>query len=120
MRNPPLIGIVGVCAAGKSTLITGLTREGFFCRHIAQEHSYVPDMWKQLANPDILVYLDVSYESTLQRKDLNWSFAEFEQQRFRLCDARKNAQIVVPTDFLSPEEVLSLVVSKINDLTRKS
>ncbi len=60
-----LIGVVGPCGAGKSSLVAGLKAEGFLVRHIAQEHSYVPDMWKRLSNPDILIYLDVSYENTI-------------------------------------------------------
>ncbi len=57
----PLIGVVGPCAAGKTTLVSGLRQAGYEVRHIAQEHSYVADMWKRLTNPDILIYLHVSY-----------------------------------------------------------
>ncbi len=68
-----LIGVVGPCAAGKSTLIAGLTRLGYRTRHIAQEHSYVKDMWQRLTNPDILVFLDASYPTTCQRRKLDWT-----------------------------------------------
>ena len=60
----PLIGVVGVCASGKSTLIKGLKERGFNARHIAQEHSYVKDMWKRITNPDLLVFLDDSRSRT--------------------------------------------------------
>jgi len=30
--------------------------------HIAQEHSYVPYMWKRITNPDLLIYLNASFE----------------------------------------------------------
>ena len=116
MRQPPLIGIVGPCASGKSTLIKLLTDQGYHCRHIAQEHSYVQNMWKRLTNPDILVYLDVTYQTTLNRKNLNWSQAEFQVQLDRLENARKCADIIVTTDSLTPAELASIVTDQINSL----
>ena len=58
MMDSPKIGVVGPCAAGKTTLIAGLRNHGYTAKHIAQEHSYVPAMWQLLTNPDILIYLD--------------------------------------------------------------
>ena len=55
-----LIGVVGSCGAGKSTLIKGLEAQGYACRHIAQEHSYVKDMWRRITHPDLLIYLQAS------------------------------------------------------------
>jgi adenylate kinase family enzyme len=50
--HPPLlIGLVGVCASGKTTLAKILEEKGYHCRHISQEHSYVPDMWQRLTHP---------------------------------------------------------------------
>lgn len=116
MRQPPLIGIVGPCASGKTTLIHQLSSLGYQCRHIAQEHSYVPDMWKRLTNPDILVFLDVSYEVTLQRKKLNWTKEEFKIQLDRLRDAYGNADILIETDLLTPTQLVSQVVEKIETI----
>ena len=116
LRNPPLIGIVGVCASGKSTLIAGLTKRGYDCRHIAQEHSYVPNMWKRLTNPDILVYLQVSYLVTVHRRQINWTEAEYNEQLHRLRNARSFADLVIDTDPLSPNELTDLVVGEINRL----
>jgi len=108
-----LIGVVGPCAAGKSTLIEGLTRLGYCTRHIAQEHSYVKDMWLRLTNPDVLVFLDASYTSTTQRRRLDWSEADWQEQQHRLRHARENADIYVETDKLSAEQVLERVVEEI-------
>ena len=74
------IGVVGPCGTGKSELVNRLNQYGYPARHIAQEHSYVPRMWKQLSNPDILVFLKVSYEMTLKRKNFNWSEKEYQEQ----------------------------------------
>lgn len=116
----PLIGIVGVCASGKSTLNTGLTALGFNCRHIAQEHSYVPDMWRRITNPDILIFLQVSYEITIARKALNWTREEYEQQIFRIRNAVENAQIRIDTDELTPQELISEAAAQINNYLLKS
>jgi deoxyadenosine/deoxycytidine kinase len=89
----PLIGVVGPCAAGKSTLIAGLTRLGYRTRHIAQEHSYVKDMWQRLTNPDILVFLDASYENTCRRRRLDWTEADWQEQQQRVSHARANADL---------------------------
>ena len=106
-----LIGVVGPCSAGKTTLIRGLTARGYTARHIAQEHSFVPDMWKRISNPDILIYLDVSYEVSMQRRKLDLSEKEFEIQLERLSHARQNADFVLNTDHKTPEEVRNLVLN---------
>ena len=106
----PLIGVVGPCASGKSTLIAGLTRLGYRTRHIAQEHSYVKDMWQRLTNPDVLVFMDASYATTTRRRKLDWSEADWQEQQQRLGHARANADLYLDTDILSAEQVLEAVV----------
>ena len=113
-QSQPLVGIVGVCASGKSTLITGLNERGVRTRHIAQEHSYVKDMWKRITNPDILIFLDASYEVTVKRRQLNWTIAEWEEQQRRLQHARQNADLYINTDELEAEEVLNRVLGYIS------
>jgi deoxyadenosine/deoxycytidine kinase len=109
--NSLKIGVVGPCAAGKSTLISALRERGYQARHIAQEHSYVKDMWRRITNPDILIYLDVSYPLTLQRRRLSWSEIDYQVQLDRLQDARQNADLYLLTDLLSPEQVAERVLS---------
>ena len=104
------IGVVGPCASGKTTLILQLKNHGFDANHIAQEHSYVADMWRRLANPDILIYLDVSYPLTIKRRKLDWTKEEFSEQVFRLRHARQNASFYLDNDGLTPGEVLSQVL----------
>lgn len=110
-QSQPLVGIVGVCAAGKSTLIAGLEAHGIRTRHIAQEHSFVKDMWKRLTNPDILVFLDASYPATLQRRMYNWTEADWVEQQRRLEHARAHADLLLDTSALSIEQVLETVLA---------
>ena len=86
--NNRLIGVVGPCSAGKSTLIAGLSHYEYGARHIAQEHSYVPDMWKRITKPDVLIFLDVSYEESMRRRPMEMTEEEFDTQNQRLNHAR--------------------------------
>jgi guanylate kinase len=102
-----LIGVVGPCGSGKSTLIAGLEKHGYRCRHIAQEHSYVKHMWQHITNPDVLIFLECSYENSTSRRKLNWRPADHEEQLRRLSHAREHAQIITNTNFLTTDEVLA-------------
>ena len=104
------IGLVGPCKSGKSVLKQKLLEHGYCVKHIAQEHSFVKDMWKKISNPDILVYLDVSYETTLKRSSLTWKEKDFQVQIDRLKHAREHADIIIQTDDLTPDEILSIVI----------
>lgn len=115
IANFPLIGIVGVCASGKTTLNSGLIAHGYNSKHIAQEHSYVPDMWRRMTNPDILIYLDVSYENTLKRKVLNWSQEEYFEQVHRIRNAAENAQIRIDTNALDAFQLVEKAILEISN-----
>lgn len=104
------IGVVGPCAAGKTTLIVALKTLGYRVHHIAQEHSYVADMWQRISNPDVLVYLDVSYSISMQRRPMNWSEGEFLEQVHRLVHARQHANLYIDSNNLTPNEVLRKVL----------
>lgn len=107
----PLIGIVGPSKAGKSTLQKGLTQLGYRCRHIAQEHSFVPSMWNVVGKPDVLIYLDVSFENTLHRGQPKWKETDYQEELSRLKQAKEHADLLVLTDHISAEEVLSQVLA---------
>mgnify|MGYP001457165877 FL=1 len=108
--RPPAVAVVGPCASGKSTLTAALRAAGYDARQPAQEHSYVPDMWRRLTDPDVLIYLDVSYEALLARRP-NFGEREFlERERARLAHARAHADLVIDTSALTAEAVLARVV----------
>jgi hypothetical protein len=111
-----LIGVVGPCGAGKSSLVAGLKSHGFHIRHIGQEHSYVPDMWKRLTNPDLLIYLDVSYENTILRRKLDWSYEEYSEQLHRLRHARQHADLYLDTNPMTLNDVIQVVLSYVTSL----
>lgn len=100
------IGVVGPCAAGKTTLISALRKLGYQTHHIAQEHSYVADMWQRISKPDILIYLDVSFEISMRRRLMDWTEADFMDQVNRLQHARQHASLYIDTTNLTPDDVL--------------
>ncbi len=110
VNKPILIGVVGPCGAGKSTLTEALEARGYATRHIAQEHSYVKDMWKRLTNPDVLIFLQVSYAVSQTRRPMNWTEADYEEQQRRLAHALRHADLILDTDKLSFQEVLERVL----------
>uniref|UniRef100_A0A7C4PJS3 NadR/Ttd14 AAA domain-containing protein n=1 Tax=Anaerolinea thermolimosa TaxID=229919 RepID=A0A7C4PJS3_9CHLR len=107
----PLIGVVGPCAAGKTTLIQALKAQGITARHIAQEHSFVPTMWQKITNPDVLIFLDVSYPESLKRRKMNWNESEYLEQRQRLAHALAHADFYINTDSLPPTVILEQVIA---------
>jgi deoxyadenosine/deoxycytidine kinase len=115
-QKPYVIGLVGVCGSGKTTLKNLLEPYGFNLRHIAQEHSYVQTMWKQLTHPDVLIFLDASFPETIRRRNLNWTVDEYNEQHRRLAHARQNADFYLMTDGLTPEEVLSSILEFLHSI----
>ena len=119
MDEPPsntrLIGIVGPCGAGKSTLVAGLEKHGYACRHIAQEHSYVQTMWQIITKPDVLIYLDTSFAVSTTRAKLNWLEKDHAEQLKRLAHAREHANLLIETDELTPDDVLQRALIFLKD-----
>jgi hypothetical protein len=102
------VGLVGPCKSGKSVLRAGLIKHGFpNIRHIAQEHSYAPQMWRLISDPDVLLYLEVSFEQTLARGKLNWRIDDYNEQLRRLAHARKHADLILDTSLDPPEVILA-------------
>jgi ribose 1,5-bisphosphokinase PhnN len=113
---PLIVAVVGPSAAGKSTLVAALREAGYAARHVAQEHSYVPDMWQRIHPPDVLIYLDVSYEATKSRRHVSWGPERREEEVARLAHALQHADLVVDTDTLSAEGVRERVLRYLQSL----
>lgn len=111
------VAVVGPCAAGKSTLVRALRDAGYDARHPAQEHSFVPDMWQRLVNPDVLVYLDLSHVAYRQRRPKDDAGPEYlDMQRGRLAHARSHADLVIDTSDLTVEAVRDVVLATLSGL----
>jgi ABC-type glutathione transport system ATPase component len=106
----PLIGLVGPCGAGKTTLAEGLHQNGYRARAIVQEHSFVEDMWQRMTKPDILIFLQASCSVGAERCRMKWTESEWEEQQRRLAHAHEHADFFLDTDSLGIGEVLDLVL----------
>mgnify|MGYP001821105519 CR=1 FL=1 len=105
----PRIVVVGPDAAGKSTLVARLKVLGYNARSCAQDHSYVPDMWRRVSRPGFLVFLDAGLETIAQRRAIDWGQERLNTLQARLAHARAHCDLYLPTDGLTPDEVCARV-----------
>ena len=115
-KQPLRVAVVGACASGKSTLVSALRAAGYEARHVAQEHSYVPDMWQKISQPDVLIYLDVDLSGiTARRPRLNFKQKDLVEQNRRLAHARTHCSLYLDTNILSPAEVEAQTLAFLSD-----
>lgn len=108
----PRLAVVGPCSSGKSLLARALKARGLVVRQPAQEHSYVPDMWRRLSRPDILIYLDVNYPTARRRRPHHDGGPQrLAEQHMRLAHARAHCDFYLDTSPLTPNEVLTEVLA---------
>jgi deoxyadenosine/deoxycytidine kinase len=106
-RDPnagPRVTIVGPCAAGKTTLVARLREQGLDAYAVAQEHSGVAYLW-QLAEPDLLIFLDVDLATTAIRRKREWPAELYATQHERLAHARRHADLYLDGSAIPAEEV---------------
>jgi deoxyadenosine/deoxycytidine kinase len=108
------IGIVGPCAAGKTTLQNNLIRLGYDARAIVQEHSGVQYMWQRITNPEVLVFLDASLATICARRKVNWEQSYIDEQQRRLTHAREHADFFLITDPLTRDQVVERIIEFLN------
>ena len=106
----PIIGVVGPCCSGKSSLVRALRARGYPAKDIAQEHSFAPRMWQIIGQAGGLIFLDVSYPAALQRRRMDWRPEDLAEERRRLRHAREHCDLYVNTDGLTQEQVLDRVL----------
>lgn len=105
----PLVGVVGICAVGKSTLTNGLRSAGYSVIEIPQEHSELPYLWAR-HHPAFLVYLDVA-DAVVEKRRSYLVRERLAQERELLAFARANAQLRLDVDGMDPKQVLEAVVA---------
>jgi hypothetical protein len=104
--------IVGVCGSGKTVLAEALVQRGYNAQAMAQEHSFVPGMWRAHGQPNVLIYLDATAEMVNQRLGRqDWTSEALAEQHRRLADAYAYCDLYLDTDHLSEAEVLEKVVA---------
>lgn len=101
--GPPRVAVIGPCGAGKSTLVNALRDAGVDAHVTAQEHSMIPDLWSR-KHPDLLLYLDVDFETVRARRGGSWLPAIHAAQIERLASARKQADLELSTVVLTADE----------------
>lgn len=114
----PLIAVVGPCGSGKSLLVQELRERGYNAREVVQEHSHVPTMWQRITQPDLLIYLDVSWEVARQRRATDAGADWWVELARRLRHARQYADLYIHTDELTPQEVLERVLAFLSPVAR--
>jgi deoxyadenosine/deoxycytidine kinase len=104
-RQTARILVVGPCGSGKTTLTNSSRAIGIHIVQVAQEHSYVPDLWQRGEPPDVLIFLDAGFETCTRRKRFRWLERDYLEQQRRLAHARAHCDLYVATDDLTPTEV---------------
>jgi nicotinamide riboside kinase len=116
LKERPLIAVVGPCASGKSQLVRALRSQEYNAREVVQEHSHVPTMWQRITQPDLLIYLDVSWEIACQRRPTTAKAAWWDELSRRLRHARQHADLYIHTDALTPQEVFEETLAFLKDV----
>ncbi len=106
----PRVTIVGPCAAGKTTLVARLREQGLDAHAVAQEHSGVAYLW-QLAEPDLLIFLDVDLATTASRRKREWPADLYATQHERLAHARRHADLYLDSSTIGADEVARQVAA---------
>ncbi len=106
------IVIVGPCASGKSTLVSGLVGLGYRARVVGQEHSEIGLLWQQ-HQPSVVIGLHASLETVRSRRGPAWPAAVYEQQQRRLAPAMAAADVIIDTGELSPIATLAAAAAAI-------
>lgn len=108
--NLPIIKVVGVSAAGKSTLVQALRQAGYDARPVSQEHSHLPDLWQRFDRPRYLIVLDADLAAQQARRpDVPWSAENLAAEHSRLAHAIAHADLQINTAAMTAEQVLAVV-----------
>ncbi len=67
-------------------------------------------MWQVITKPDILIFLQCTFENSTARRKLNWLLSDYEEQQRRLSFAYEHAHLIIVTDSLTAPQVLKQVL----------
>lgn len=98
----PLV-LVGVCAAGKSTLARNLHERGIDAKTVAQEHSRVQELYRRSGS--LVIVLVAGWATVHRRRQLAWNPDFYRAEWERLRGARQDAALILHTDWLSAAQV---------------
>jgi hypothetical protein len=76
-------------------------------------------MWRRVTKPDLLIYLDASYETCTRRRRLSWLPHEHAEEIKRLAHARQHCDLYVATDGLTGDGVMAHVLEQLGSLGRR-
>jgi shikimate kinase len=108
----PLIKVVGLSAAGKSTLVKGLRDLGYQARPASQEHSAIPDLWRKIRPPAVLIFLEIDGATQrVRRPDVAWTEQMLAVESQRLVHARSHADLIIDTSHQPASAVLAQAVA---------
>lgn len=102
--------VVGPCASGKTTLVSGLRSRGYDAMVCGQEHSEIAMLWRH-SEPDVVIALAVDLPTVRQRRGAAWPEAIYVEQQRRLAAAVAAADLVLDTSRLDREETLASAVA---------
>jgi len=110
-KSLPLIKVIGLSAAGKSTLVSGLRERGYDARPISQEHSNMPELWRHFEPPDILIHLNLTLAGQRSRRpDVSWTSKWHQQETQRLAHGLDHAHLKIDTSDLTAAQVLGITL----------
>jgi hypothetical protein len=72
-------------------------------------------MWQRITHPDLLIFLEASFEVCTRRRQLVWTREDYEEQHRRLAHARQHADLVIDTEELTIAEVFSKAVAFLHE-----
>jgi hypothetical protein len=101
--------VVGPCASGKSTLVSGLREHGYDAAVCSQEHSEIPTLWRH-TDPDFLILLEVDLRTIRARRGAEWPESIYRAQIDRLAAAREAADVVIDASKADANQVLSIAL----------
>lgn len=99
-------------------MVSALQQKGYCAVNIPQEHSVSKRFWRRLS-PDCLIYLSCTLETARKRRKIQWGQERLDEQWEILSEVRAHANVIIPTDDLSKEQVFQMAEAAIIKCMKK-